>query len=266
MRRGVGGLVLTSMLAATGCVLPRFELSGAELSWFLAESNEADGEAGQRVRSCEGTLVTDVEFEITDEDEDDRSKVFGWSCEEGFRTPAQFFTGASDVFVDLRPGNYRMEVTSADNPAQRGTPGEVIYVGQDSDSVAIGSDDATLIQWELHTIPLDLELELSGTQACAQMTAVLVYADPVATLPDLDEAPDDALPYRQALVTDGGLALGGPETACADLEDGLHVVPGVDRGTYTLELSVDGGEACPIEVVVDGRGGPLVLDLADLPC
>lgn len=266
MRRSLHSLALGGALAMSGCVLPRFELSGAELSWFLAESNEADGEAGRRLRSCEGALVTNVDFEITDEDDDDRSKVFGWACEEGFRTPAQFFTGASDIFVDLSPGNYRMQVTSADNPAQRGTPGEVIEVGQDVDSVAIGSDDATLIQWELHTIPLDLELVLSGTDSCAQLTAVLAYADPVAMLPDLEEVPDGALPYREALASGGGLALGGPGTPCADIEDGLHVVPGVDRGTYTLELSVDEGEVCPIEVVVDGREGPLVLDLADLPC
>jgi hypothetical protein len=262
--------VVTSTLAVSGCVFPRFELSGAELSWFVAESNEVDGEEGRRVRSCDGAIVTNVDFSITDEDDDTRSKTFGWTCEEGFRTPAQFFTGASDIFVDLSPGNYRMQVTSADNPAARGTPGEVIEVSQETDDVAIGSDGATLLQWELHPIPLDLELELAGTDSCVQLKAVLAYADPVSTLPDLpdeDAASEDPVPYRLALASQGGLALGGLETACADLEDGVDVVPGVDRGTYSLELQVDDAEVCAIEVVVDGRQqGPLVLDLADLPC
>lgn len=270
MNRALRGIVVLSTLAASGCVFPRFELSGAELSWFVAESNEVDGEEGRRVRSCDGSLVTNVDFSITDDDDDARSKTFGWTCEEGFRTPAQFFTGASDIFVDLTPGNYRMQVTSADNPAARGTPGEVIEVGQEIDTVAIGSDDATLLQWELHPIPQDLELQLAGTDACAQLRATLAYADPVSALPDLpdeDGAPEGLVPYRLALASEGGLALGGLETPCADLEDGLDRVPGVDRGTYSLELQVDDAEACAIEVVVDGRqAAPLVLDLTDLPC
>lgn len=269
MTRSVRGLVLTLGMASTGCVFPRFELSGAELSWFAAESNAADGEEARQVRSCAGSLVTTVEFLITDDDDEDRSKQFGWSCDEGYRTPAQFFTGASDVFVDLTPGNYRMTVTAADDPALRGAKGEVLTVSEDQDIVAIGSDDATLIQWELMPVPVDVELVVASTGSCAQLSATLVYADPDAALPDLPEledAPRDPLVYRAALVSTGGLALGGLGTPCADLQDGPDLVPGVDRGTYQLLIQVDDGEACSIDVVVDGRQDPVTLDLADLPC
>lgn len=262
------GLVLLPLLAAlpAGCVLPKFGVSGAELSWFLAEVNEDDGEEALRIRSCEGALATTVEFEITDDDDDDRSKRFSWSCAEGYRTPSEFFTGASDVFVDLSPGNYRMMVSAVDDPALRGGEGDMLVVSEDDDIVGIGSEDATLVQWDILPVAYDWNIELSGTDACQTFTAALAYADPQGALPELEEEADGPLIYRENLRSDADASLGGADNDCsADLE-GAHTIVGVDRGSYTLHVALDGGEACEIDVVIDGRHGTLALDLGELPC
>ncbi len=259
-------LIAALTVAASGCVLPKFEVSGAELSWFAGEVNDVDGEEGRRLRSCEGSLITTVEFRITDDDDEDRDKRFTWPCSAGFRTPAQFFTGASDVFVDLRPGSYRMTATSVDDPALRDGEGEPMTVSESANIVAIGAEDATLIQWELEPQPIDLVMAVEGVESCGEVAATLSYANVDGALPDLEDEAEDPLVYRQMLVSDGGLSLGGLTTACGDLTGGPDRVTGIDRGRYLLEIRVDGGEACEIELMLDGRQEPLALDLSDLPC
>jgi len=266
MRGMRANLLVGAALAFAGCVLPKLEVSGAEMSWYALEHNSVDGDDARRIRSCRGSLITSVAFIIRDLDDDHRRKRFSWPCEEGFRTPAQFFTGASDVFIDLGAGSYGTTAISLDEPALRGSQGEPMAVAEDEQIVAIGSEDATLIQWELDPTPLDLQLDITGAAACQDLTATLVYRDPSATLPDLEGEPEQPLVYREMLRSQGGLWLGGLATPCAQLTDGSDLVLGVDRGIYTLTLRVDDGESCAIDLVVDGRQDPLVLDLADLPC
>jgi hypothetical protein len=264
--RGIARAAVALPLLSAACVFPRFDVSGAEMSWFMAESNQADGEEESRIRSCDGSLVTTVEVRISDDQDDDRTKQFTWTCAEGYRTPAQFFTGASDVFVELRPGNYRMTVRSVDDPSARDEEGETLTVSEQAEIVSIGSEDATLIQWTLLPQPVDLQVELAGTDTCETVSMQLSYADAAAALPDLEDDAEDPLPYRTMLESEGGLSLDASDLDCATLEDGADLFEGVDRGVYVLDVSVDGGNNCPVDVVVDGRQPALALDLGQLPC
>jgi hypothetical protein len=265
-------LAIAALLTgSTACVLPRFDASGAELSWFLSEARGPEDE--RAVRTCTGARVTAVEVVVVDEADEDRRKKLRWTCEQGYRTPAEFFTTVSDAFVPLRPGSYRFHVATLDEPAARGEEGTMLVLSDDVHTVPIGSDDATQIQWDITPGTIAWEIEVRGTATCAQVELRLVHADAEAALaepPEPDEAPEapeaDDPTYRSDLATDGGLRLGGEPTACADLEDGLHIVREVDRGAYVLELNVDDGPACAIDVELDGRQGVLTLDLGDPPC
>ena len=94
----------------------------------------------------------------------------------------------------------------------------------------------------------------------------LLYADAQAALPDLEDDADDPLLYRQSLQSAGGVTLDGSVLDCDAVDDGAHVFPGVDRGVYRLDVSVNDGNNCQVEVVVDGRQPVLALDLGQLPC
>lgn len=254
-------VVLTSALAALvgGCVFPTDDPTGLELSWRFLEVNEVDGEEGQRDRTCDGVDVERIVLEIADLDEADRHGTFRFDCEAGYQTVQEFQTQASDAFLELRPGDYRVTLAGIFAPG-----GQEVLITRDVDVTGRG---LTVEVFELARETTAWELAVQGADACTELSLALLYADPATTLaePPVDED-DEVVPtiYRENLVTDRGLALGGQTTACAAELDGVHVIDGIDPGAYRLELTVD-GQPCAIGVGI-AADTSTPIDLANLPC
>ena len=245
---------------AGGCVYPAHEPTGLELSWRFFEGNPTDGEASLRVRSCSGVFVSTMWLNVYDDDDEARTGTFRFPCDEGFQTISAFQTEASDAFVRLDSGDYRVELFS------RLASGELEFLAERTFDV--NGRGVTVEPWLLTRPTFDWELVLAGTDTCQTVSMRLDYADAVAALPELpegdDEEPEAPLAYRDNLSTDRGLALGGQEQACAGLE-GTHVVTQMDRGDYLLEIVVD-GRTCEVPLALEPFAAPTTIDLNGLTC
>ncbi len=257
-------LTLALALALGGCVLPADEPTGLELSWRLIETNTVDGEDAQRQRSCDGGLVEEVVFWITDTSDASRSEIFRYDCDDGYQTFAQFQTDSSDAFVELKPRKYQVIV-------------DIVSVRPDGEedlrrarnlSVDVLERTLTRQDFDFGLEPAALELSIVGEDACDQVSFSLRYADVERDLadPPRNDAGDIVadLPYREGLVSDQDLRLDGEVVSCADTL-GTHRFTEVDPGRYLLLLDKDGAQ-CAVDLSVGPGGEADVIDLANLPC
>jgi hypothetical protein len=252
-------------LSLGGCVFPARDPTGVELSWRFTELNENDLDPESDtdlapVRTCAGALVQEVSISIVDNDDATRNGTFDYNCEDGFQTPDEARTEASDAFLELDPGSYAVEVSTTD------TMGRVeIPLTKDIDVL---SRTLTIEAWDLSRPLTAWRVQLTGATACGELQFRLRYSDPKAQLgePELNEE-GDAVPtlYRQNLMSDRGLSLGGAPFPCSPDADGLHLFTDLDPGEYTLEITRD-GQVCALGVLVDLDGPVLPIDLANLPC
>jgi hypothetical protein len=253
--RTVAALIVFS---SAGCVYPADDPTGLEVSWRFFEANEVDGQEGRRVRTCTGMMVDSVDVNVEDQEDLTRRGSFPFACEEGFQTHAEFQTRASDVFIPLRPRDYLVALTA------RGSTRVESLVEREVDVLSRG---LTVELFELVPEPVTWELALAGLDACETVALSLLYADPVATLahpPRNDEGQLVPTLYRESLETDRQLSLFGTAVECSEDLQGVHIVEGIDRGVYRLEVSVD-GRLCAFEVSIRDDAS-MTLDLASLPC
>jgi hypothetical protein len=203
-------------LTTSACVFPAQDPTGVELSWRFVELNENDLEMDDEdmqqfapVRTCVGALVNRVDISITDLDDETRSGNFDYGCEDGFQTPDQARTEASDAFLELDPGAYAVEVQITDTMG-RIEPQLMREVNVLSRTLTIEAFDLArpLTQWRV---------TLTGATDCNELRLRLLYADPENQLgePPVDED-GEIVPtvYRENLVSDRGLSLGGAPSAC----------------------------------------------------
>lgn len=251
-------------LLLSACALPADEPTGLEFSWRFVEVNTVDGEENQRLRSCDGGLIDEVVFSITDTTDASRSEIFRYDCRIGYQSIAEFSTESSDAFVELRPEKYDVLVDIVGV-----TPGgsdEVRRVR--TMSIDVLKRTITLQDFDFGLEPVELQLSLLQTDICEEVGLSLRYAN---TESDLGEPPINedgtsitALLYRQGLQTDQGLSLSGDPAPCAELPT-EHTVPEVDPGRYLLDVAVD-ATVCTVDLEVGLGAEAHVIDLANLPC
>ena len=259
MRDGKPLLLVASLCGA--CVYPAHEPTGLELSWRFFEGNPADGDGNKRVRACDAVFVSTMWMNVYDDDDEGRTGTFRFPCEEGFQTISAFQTEASDAFLQLDPGDYRVELFS------RLPEGELEFLSERTFDVA--GRGVTVEPWLLTRPTFDWGIELGGTASCETLSLRLDYADPEAALPELpatedDEEPDVPLAYRDNLSSDRGLLLGGQEQPCEGAS-GPHLVEDMDRGDYVLEVVVD-GRSCELPLLLEPFMPPTLIDLEALGC
>lgn len=250
------GLLTCGPLA---CVLPRDTATGIELRWRLPEGNRADPSTapGDRLRTCSGARVARVRALLVDRADRERRRSFEYPCNAGDDPPADRVIEPAEIFIDLRPGNYDLELRWHDAADRE--------LGQRQDTVQVEQDTLLPLDLELPGPLLPWTLELHGTAACTQLGLEIFYADPSQDLHALPDAAEGR--YRGDLVSDGGLALAEPlaPLACDALVDGPQVFRDLDRGAYRLRLTVD-GRACELDFLVDAAAPPLAVDLAKPGC
>ena len=259
-------LLLASLVA--GCVFPVSEPTGVELSWRFFEANQVDGEDATRVRSCGGLEVDRVAVDIVDDDSPWRDGIFRFPCETGYQTALQFQTEASDAFVQLNAGVYRMAVYALDDGAVGELPGELLAERE----VDVDDRGITVEPWELSRTAVNWQVSVTGAVDCTEIALALYYDDTESQLPELENDPDEdadeddgPLLYRKNLESDRGLTFDGSALECGEDLEGTHLIDTVDRGLYLLEVTVD-GTACAIRLDLTPETEPLMLDLAALPC
>lgn len=256
--------VCCAALALVACVYPVRDPTGLELSWRFFEVNAVDGEDGIRTRSCAGAMVQRVTATIVDEDDSFRQGTFRFPCEDGYQTPVQFQTEASDAYIELDPGGYELTLRAVDEGAIGDEPGEDVAMAV----LDVGERGVTVEPWELTRTPATLTLTLAGAADCSVLTLALYYEDAATQIPDFEPQQgdeDQPVLYRVGLQSERGLRLSGAPVACSTDLDGEHVVANVDRGAYLLEVAVD-GVACPVRLDVAGEDVRVDLDVENLPC
>lgn len=266
----------SALLLLTACAVPGYDASGLELSWYLVESNLADGESGLRLRTCEGSLVSNVTIEVSDLDDPGRTGRFEYTCAEGYRTPTDFFVSSSPVFIDLRPGRYSIALEAWNDPEANGGEGTAALVTRGELELRLEGSEATLLPFQITPAPVDLQLDLSGLDACDEISTRLMVPVPGEAFADpLSGEDDEPVAYRDGLSDGAGWRLDGEPRQCAGLEPGLHTFRDLDRGAYLLRVRLDGGSTCDVPIRLDRPNDgaddmnptvPLALDLANLPC
>ncbi len=245
------------VLALASCVFPSDTPTGLELSWLFHEVEPSDGDDALRVLTCEGVAIERIAVALVDVDEPERNGVFRFDCADGFQTANDLARKASEAFIELHPRDY--DVALSEDAPEAGEP-------LASRTVDVLGRSVTLEQWELARKPVDHELVLVHTDACGELALGLFYDDPETALADPplddDDEPAEVL-YREHLASDRGLGLGGAAAPCAGLE-GTHRFTGVDRGTYRLDVRIDGA-TCSRLVELDGAAAT-VIDVTAMPC
>jgi hypothetical protein len=251
-------------LGLAGCVLPADEPTGLELSWRLVEVNTLDGEEAQRLRSCDGGLMNEIVFSITDASDAGRSESFRYPCTYGFQTPAEFQTESSDAFVELKPRTYEILIDLVGTNAD-GT--EIVRRARDIE-VDVLERSVTLQDFDFGLEPVEVGLALSGLDGCDEFALTMRYADPEGALAEPPRRDDgtvvDELLYRESLETSEGVSLAGTASSCAEASE-QHTIAEIDPGAYVLDVAVD-GVVCPVDLTVGLSGAEHVIDLANLPC
>lgn len=242
-------LALTALLGLA-CVLPSGGATGLEVTWSLRERNAVDGSDARRLRTCAGAGVDHVGLRLTDADDPARSALFTYPCPRGNPSPELRAREAPEIFLDLRGGRYDLAASALSET-------DAVLVGHD-ERAEVDLHAITAIDLELAREAQILTLELAG--ACERVALTLRYASPAADLHD----PEGASVYRDALVSDRGLRLGGQEQACPGL-GGTHRVPDLDPGRYLLDLTAD-GRRCQIPLLVEDSPLDLAVDLEKPAC
>ena len=253
------------LLGMTGCVFPAQDPTGVELSWRFVELNENDLDPDSEtdltpIRTCPGAMVEQVSISIVDNDDPARAGTFEYECDEGFQTPDEARTEASDAFLELDPGSYAIEVSTTDVDGRVEIP-----ITKDLDVL---SRTLTIEAFDLARPLTQWRVQFSGMDRCDELQLRLRYADPEAQLGEPPLSDDgEIIPtlYRENLASDRGVSLGGVPFPCTPQADGMNVFDQVDPGGYSLELTVD-GQVCALGVVIDLEGTVFPIDLANLPC
>ena len=257
-------LLIVGCLGLAGCVLPADEPTGMELSWRFVEVNTVDGEDAQRLRSCDGGLMTEIVFSITDTSDAERSESFRYPCTYGFQTPSEFQTESSDAFVELKPRSYEVLIDLVGTDPD-GT--EVVRRARDLE-VNVLERSVTLQDFDFGLETNEVALTLSGLNGCDEFALTMRYEDPEASLAEPPRSDDGTvvaeLMYREGLQTADGVSLAGAASSCADTAE-QQTIAEVDPGVYVVDVSVD-GVVCPVDLVVGLSGAEHVIDLANLPC
>jgi hypothetical protein len=250
--------LLVLVVAAAACVYPTDAPTGIEFSWRFLEVEPSDGDEARRVITCAATGVETIAADIVDLADELRTGRFRYACDDGFQTAQEVARTASDAFLELRPSDYEV-VLETDGPG-------VVEVELGRRTIEVLGRESTQSLWDLQLPAVEWNLAIAGAATCSEVSLGLFYADPEAALTEVpldDEGTPLPVLYRAALASDRGLTVGAMPQACAEL-DGIHRFTGLDRGTYRLEIIVD-GNACAFEVVIDGAASTM-LDLAALPC
>ncbi len=260
------GLALGLALALSTCVLPQDPLTGIEISWSLRERETSDIGGGEneiidetstlRLRTCTGSLLRRVELLLEDDDGPDRAATFSYACELGYQTPDEFASLPSNIYVDLRPGHYRLvtRATSEFDGATFETERD-LEVGELGVTRVVVDLGPALAPWQLNT---------GGGLGCSFASATLSYAEPGDDLATPPEPTATSARYREGLIGDAGLPLNGEMIAC----DGPWAQEqrfNLDPGRYILTIEAD-DRLCAIAIVVPFAGLKTTLDLAKLPC
>lgn len=264
-RRPSRAWIVAVLTGLAGCVFPAQDPTGVELSWRFVELNEDDLDPESDndltpVRTCTGAMVQQVAIAIVDNDDPARAGTFEYECDEGFQTPDEARTEASDAFLELDPGSYRIEVSTTDAAGRVEVP-----ITKDLDVL---SRTLTIEAFDLARPLTVWRVQLSGMDQCDEVAFRLLYADPEGQLgepPEADDGDIDPTLYRQNLIGSRGLGLGGAPFACTPEADGVHEFERMDPGSYSLEVTRD-GQVCALGVVVDLEGPDFPIDLANLPC
>jgi hypothetical protein len=201
--------------------------------------------------------VERIAASISDRDDSTRQGIFRFPCDRGYQTQADLQTQSSDAFVELRGGNY--EVVLRDDATLEDLA---------RSTVDVSSNSVTIEVWELTPATSTWTLALTGATGCQQLTVRLLYDDPGAMLAEPPtgegEEPIETV-YRESLASDRNLSAGGTPTPCTADLDGAHAFADVDRGSYRVEMDVD-GVVCALPVEIDEGGAQTTVDLANLPC
>ncbi len=242
------------------CVFPADTPTGIEFSWQFIEGEPSDGEDALRVLTCSGAAVETVAASIDDLEDPTRSGTFRFACDEGFQTATDLARSASEAFLELHPHEYDV-ILQAEHP---GMDAETLG----KRTVDVSARSVTLELWEFTLPSRAWTLQLANAAMCDELSLGLYYADPEAALAEEAEIGEDGEPvdvlYRAKLASDRGLGVAAKGGSCAGV-DGEHLFAGLDRGTYRLEVDVD-GTACAIEVDLTAASTTTTVDLAALPC
>lgn len=257
--------LMWSPLLASACVYPAQDPTGVELSWRFIELNENDLDPDDEqdftpIRTCLGAMIDTVTITLVDTDDPTRAGTFTYNCDDGFQTPDEAQTEASDAFLELRPGGYEMVVSKTDTTGR-----EEVGVTRELDVL---SRTLTIEALDLARPLTQWRVQLNGAMDCGEVQFRLRYADPEGQLgepPLNDDGEVQATLYRENLASDRGLSLGGAPYACAPGADGRHTFMDVDIGNYTLEVIRD-GQICALGVLIDYESPEFPIDLANLPC
>ncbi len=216
---------------------------------------EASGE-DLRLRTCAGALVRRVELTLEDLDDPERATTLTYACELGYRTAAELESLTSNIFVDLRPGEYRL-LTRALSDVDGGS-------FELEETFAVGERDLLEVDVDLSPPLAPWTLDIAGAESCTVAAATLTYAEPTEDLVRPDGEVATTARYREAPLGDGGLVMDGAEVACdGPWAQGQGFT--LDPGRYILNLQVD-GRTCAIPIVIPFSGQTTTLDLAKLPC
>ena len=264
--------VTLGVASALACALPQDRLTGVEVSWSMLEREASDGEGSLRLRTCAGALVRRVELTLEDTLDPERATTLTYDCELGYQTAEELASLTSNIFVDLRPGTYRLLTRAISD-----VDGDILEI---EEPLAVGERELLKLDVDLSPPVAPWELRLRGGESCTTAAATLLYAEPGDDLLLADGEVATTARYREALVGDGELALDGAETPC----DGAWALDQrfeLDPGRYRLEVTLDGagdgpgdgsgdgpgdGGTCAIPIVIPFSGLTTTLDLANLPC
>ena len=239
-------LIATGLLA-TACVTPFDAATGIELTWQFPETH-----AAERFRTCSGALVDVIEVTLVDQADATRQRSFRHPCSLGDPSPSDRLLAPAQIFYDVRPGDYQVDVRWF---------GRGRELGHTSETVSVAAKSIAPVDVELRSPIGSWTVELREPQACQDLSLQLLYADPSSDLhpPHAMTAAD----YASDQTSDQGLPL-ATTVACSGLAPGLHQFADLDRGAYRLRVTVD-GLACDADVVLD-TPEIFVLDLAKPGC
>lgn len=262
------------LVAATGCVLPSYDVSGMELSWRFLElvplgmtdadtdgdDDDDDDTVYTRVRTCEGVGIDEVTYFVADLNAETRRGSFSFPCVYGFQTAEQASVQQSAAFIELTRGTYQVDIIGSGPALQPLT--------LSTQEVSVAGRTPTLIEFQLARPQVAWTLELANLEGCGTFSLGLFYADPVRHL--ADPAIDDSgvvIPtlYRPSLATDRLVSLGGVASPCLTDLAGTHAVAAIDPGVYRLEIVRD-GVVCSRNIVLEDPAMPTSIDFANLGC
>lgn len=233
-----------------GCVFPAQPATGVELSWRFNEVADPSTDIQAAVvRTCAGALVGEVSVTVRDLDDASREHTTEVNCGTGFFSGDDLYIGTTEIYYELRPGTYALELLFADDNS--GAP-----IRQITREIEVRAQIEP-VQFEVELAPVGWALGLQNPDACQSASFNFRRADP-----ERDVATPDP-PALHGRESHHGLPLDGTQLACADIIPGLNLIDAV-RGHYILAVEVD-GTSCEYPVTLRTGNFQLDLDLA-APC